>query len=386
MDVTLFGPNSPGNLIRISAPWPDWAFIPGPIPKNWQPTPELVPLLVDARQCLARLDGAARYLPANTYLLRPLQQREALRSSALEGTYATAEQLLLYGLEPKEPTSSSDPANAWREVFNYDSALQRAEQLLRHVPIASRVMKELHSRLLEGVRGADRTPGVFRRRQVHIGSDRRFVPAPHDQVEDCIAKLERYINEPDNTDPLVRTFMAHYQFEAIHPFLDGNGRVGRLLLAVMIHRACSLQAPWLYLSPYFDKHKDEYIDRLFQVSTKGDWNSWIALCLRGTIEESRNALMRIDNLIKLKDKYEKQLAKARSSARLQQMVVHLLSSPVTTISALARQFDITFPTAQADVRRLMKLRILKQMVPRSKPMSFIAHEFFKAAYLEELSF
>jgi cell filamentation protein, protein adenylyltransferase len=383
VDFTLFGPNSPGNLIRISAPGPDWAFIPGPLPKNWRPTPELVPLLVDARQCLARLDGAARYLPANTYLLRPLQQREALRSSALEGTFATAEQLLLYGLEPKNPTSSSDPANAWREVFNYDSALQRAEELLRHLPIASRVMRELHLRLLDGVRGADRTPGVFRKRQVHIGSDRRFVPPPHDHVENCIAELERYINEPDSTDPLVRAFMAHYQFEAIHPFLDGNGRVGRLLLAVMIHRACSLQAPWLYLSPYFDKHKDEYIDRLFKVSTLGDWNSWIALCLRGTIEESRSALMRIDSLIRLKDKYEKQLAKARSSARLQQIVVHLVSSPVTTISALAKQFDITFPTAQADVRRLLKLRILKQMPARTKPMSFIAHEFFKASYVEE---
>jgi Fic family protein len=243
--------------------------------------------------------------------------------------------------------------------------------------------RELHLRLLDGVRGADRTPGAFRKRRVHIGSDRRFVPPPHDHAENCIAELERYINEPDNTDPLVRAFMAHYQFEAIHPFLDGNGRVGRLLLAVMIHKACSLQAPWLYLSPYFDKHKDEYIDRLFKVSTLGDWNSWIALCLRGTIEESRSALMRIDSLIKLKDKYEKQLAKARSSARLQQIVVHLLSSPVTTISALARQFDITFPTAQADVRRLLKLRILKQMPARTKPMSFIAHEFFKASYVEE---
>jgi Fic family protein len=383
VDNSLFGPSSPGKLVRISVPDPDWAFIPGPLPNNWQPTPELVPLLVDARQCLARLDGAARYLPANTYLLRPLQKREALRSSALEGTYASAEQLLLYGLEPKEPTSSTDPANAWREVFNYDKALQRAEQLLHRLPIAGRVMKELHSTLLAGVRGADRTPGIYRKRQVHIGSDRRFVPPPHDQVENCIAELERYINEPDSTDPLVRAFMAHYQFEAIHPFLDGNGRVGRLLLALMIHKACALQAPWLYLSPYFDKHKDEYIDRLFQISTRGDWNSWITLCLRATIEESRNTLVRIDKLIGLKTKYEQQLAKARSSARLQQMVVHLLSSPVTTISAVAKQFDVSFPTAQADIRRLVKLRILNEMTPRTKPMYFVAHEFFAAAYMEE---
>jgi Fic family protein len=383
VDRSLFGKDPPGELVRISTPEPDWAFVPGPLPRDWAAPPELVPLLVDARQCLARLDGAARYLPANTYLLRPLQQREALRSSALEGTYATAEQLLLYGLEPKEPTSSADPANSWREVFNYDSALQRAEELLQRFPIAGRVMRDLHLTLLTGVRGADRTPGEYRRRQVHIGSDRRFVPPPHDRVAGCIAELEKYINEPDATDPLVRAFLAHYQFEAIHPFLDGNGRVGRLLLAVMIHKACSLQAPWLYLSPYFDKHKDEYIDRLFQISTRGDWNSWITLCLRATIEESRNALSRIDKLIELKAKYEKQLAKAHSSARLQQIVVHLMSSPLTTIPALAKQFGVTFPTAQADVTRLIKLKILNPATTKSKPRYFVAHEFFAASYFED---
>lgn len=383
MDPSLSGPRSPGELVRISAPDQDWAFVPAPLPQNWKPPAELVPLLVDARQCLARLDGAARYLPGNTYLLRPLQQREALRSSALEGTYATAEQLLLYGLEPKEPTSSSDPANAWREVFNYDSALQRAQELLQRLPIAGRVMRELHSTLLNGVRGSDRTPGIFRKRQVAIGSDRRFVPPPHDRVGDCIAELERYINEPDETDPLVRAFLAHYQFEAIHPFLDGNGRVGRLLLAIMIHKACGLQAPWLYLSPYFDKHKDEYIDGLFHTSTRADWNSWVTLCLRATIEESKNALSRIDKLLELKSKYEKLLAKARASLRLQQIVVHLMSSPVTTIPALARQFDVTFPTAQADVRKLVKLKVVKEMSgPRTKPMNFWAPEFFSAAYAE----
>jgi len=383
MDSSLFRQHSPGQLVRISGPDPDWAFIPAPLPENWRPPAELVSLLVDARQCLARLDGAARYLPGNTYLLRPLQQREALRSSALEGTYATAEQLLLYGLEPKDPTSSSDPANAWREVFNYDSALQRAQDLLQRVPIASRVMRELHSTLLDGVRGSDRTPGIFRKRQVAIGSDRRFVPPPHDKVENCIAELERYINEPDETDPLVRAFLAHYQFEAIHPFLDGNGRVGRLLLAIMVHKACGLQAPWLYLSPYFDSHKDEYIDGLFHISTRADWNSWVAFCLRATIEESKNALSRIDKLLELKTKYEKRLAKARSSLRLQQIVMRLMSSPVTTIPALARQFEVTFPTAQADVRKLVKLKILREMSsPRSKPMNFWAPEFFSAAYSE----
>ena len=323
-------------------------------------------------------------MPAHTILLRPLQRREALRSSALEGIFATAEELLAYGLEPKQPTSAQDPTNAWREVFNYDAALQQGQKLLMEVPLSSRVIRELHKTLLDGVRGADRTPGDFRRRQVHIGSDRRFVPPPPDRVEDLIADLERYMNEPVDTDCLVQSFLAHYQFETIHPFLDGNGRIGRLLLWLMVHKKCGLQSPWLYLSPYFDSHKDEYLDTLFSVSTQGDWGGWVALCLRATIEEANNALQRIDKLIELKGKYEARPAREpRLPARLQQIVVSLLSSPLTTIPALARQFGVTFPTAQQDVRKLMELGILTESKRQSKPQYYISVEFFQAAYAED---
>ncbi len=133
--------------------------------------------------------------------------------------------------------------------------------------------------LLDHVRGSDRTPGTFRTRQVHVGSDRGLVPAPPDRVADLIAELERYMNERLTTDCLVQAFLAHYQFETIHPFLDGNGRVGRLLLSLMVHIKCGLRSPWLYLSPYFERYKDEYIDRLFAVSTGGDFGGWVAFCL-----------------------------------------------------------------------------------------------------------
>jgi Fic family protein len=384
MDRALFREHAPGTLVPIATPQPDWAFVPQPLPRDWTVPATLVSLLVDARQSLARLDGAGRYMPAHTILLRPLQRREALRSSALEGIFATAEELLAYGLEPKQPTSAQDPTNAWREVFNYDAALQQGQKLLMEVPLSSRVIRELHKTLLDGVRGADRTPGDFRRRQVHIGSDRRFVPPPPDRVEDLIADLERYMNEPVDTDCLVQSFLAHYQFETIHPFLDGNGRIGRLLLSLMVHKKCGLQSPWLYLSPYFDRHKDEYLDTLFSVSTQGDWGGWVALCLRATIEEANNALQRIDKLIQLKGKYEARLAREpRLPARLQQIVVSLLSSPLTTIPALTRQFGVTFPTAQQDVRKLMELGILTESKRQSKPQYYISVEFFQAAYAED---
>lgn len=384
MEKSLFLPTAPGTLVPIAAPEPDWAFLPATLPRNWHLPPELVDLLVDARQSLARLDGAGRYLPSNTFLLRPLQQREALRSSALEGTFATAEELLAYGLEPKDPTSSKDPVNSWKEVFNYDAALQQAQKLLTDLPLSSRVIRALHATLLNGVRGTDRTPGIYRNRQVHIGSERRFVPPPPDKVENLIADLERYMNEDHEIDCLIQAFLAHYQFETIHPFLDGNGRVGRLLLSLMIFKKCSLQSPWLYLSPYFDKHKDEYINRLFSVSTQGDWTSWVRLCLRATISEATNALARIDRLIKLKAQYEEKLAQQpRSTVRLQQIVVSLLSSPLTTIPALARQFNVSFPTAQQDVRKLMALQILQESPRGNKPQYYISREFFAAAYDED---
>jgi Fic family protein len=383
MDAERFGPSFPGSLVPISGAHPDWAFVPHPIPRKWDLPSNLVPLLVDARQALARLDGAGRYLPGNSILLRPLQQREALTSSALEGTFATAEELLAYGLEPKNPTSTSDPTNSWREVFNCDEALQRGLKMLTKLPLSSRVIRELHEKLLERVRGTDRTPGVFRTKQIHIGSDRRFVPPPPDKLNGLITDLENYMNEAVETDCLIQSFIAHYQFETIHPFLDGNGRVGRLLLSLMIFKKCDLQAPWLYLSPFFDKHKDEYIDCLFKVSTHGDWAAWITLCLRATVAEATNALARIDKLLALKKKYEEILAKEpRSSARLQQIVWHLLGSPLTTISNLAKKCSITFPTAKKDIEKLMALGILHESARGTKPTYYIAREYFAAAYAD----
>jgi Fic family protein len=385
MDANKFSPISPGSLVKVQTPDPDWAFVPHKIPRNWALPTDLYSKLVTAREKLARLDGAGRYMPASSLLLRPLQQREAITSSRLEGTFATAEELLAYGLEPKNPTSPADPVNSWKEVFNYDKALQQGQKLLKKLPLSNRVIKELHNVLLSGVRGANANPGEFRRHQVHIGSTRRFVPTPPEQIDSLMKDVEEYMNDDTDTlDPLIRSFLAHYQFEAIHPFADGNGRVGRLLLSLMVHITCELQQPWLYLSPYFEQHKDEYIESLFNVSTKGDWRNWVNICLNATIAETQEAMEKIDQLLELKRKYEERIHESKgSNIRLMRILETLLASPMITVPSVQRSCKITFPTAQSDVEKLVAMGILVKSNLDRKPQYYIARQIFSVAYREK---
>ena len=226
---------------------------------------------MEAREAIARLDGVGRHMPNHNLLLRPLQQREALRSSSMEGTYATPEELLLYQAEPREPRSSDDRVNAWREVFNYGQALTAGKEILDEgYPLSLQLIRTLHAELLRGVRGEEKAPGEFRQRQVQVGAGGRFIPPPAHYLPECLEALEQSLAAQTGIDPLIRAFMVHYQFEAIHPFNDGNGRVGRLLLSLHIYRSMELGSPWLYLSPFFERHKDDYIDSLFRVSAHND--------------------------------------------------------------------------------------------------------------------
>jgi Fic family protein len=385
MDKSKFSSRSPGKLVKVNTPDPDWAFVPDAIPRNWPLPVDLYPKLIIARDQLARLEGAGKYMPASSLLLRPIQQREAITSSRLEGTFATAEELLAYGLEPKIPTSQTDPVNSWKEVFNYDKALQKGQERLLKLPLSNRLIKELHSVLLSNVRGSTANPGEFRKHQVHIGAARRFVPVPPETIEASMRDIEEYMNEPSDTlDPLVRAFLAHYQFESIHPFADGNGRVGRLLLSLMVSATCKLQQPWLYLSPYFEQHKDEYIDALFNVSAKGDWRSWVNICLNATIAETREAMERIDELLDLKRKYEQKIQKSKgSNVRLMEILNLIMASPMVTVPNLMNHFKVTFPTAQADVDKLITMGILEKSTRIHKPQYYIAQQIFAIAYREK---
>jgi Fic family protein len=380
MDRQRFGTAMTGRLIPVSLGSSDWAFVPNPLPRQWEIPSSLWPLLASAREELARLDGIGQALPDPQLLLRPLQQREAIRSSSLEGTHASAEELLLFELQPQEPQSTGDPVNDWREVWNYAEALRRGAELLQTLPLSLRLIREMHAVLLEGVRGRERAPGEFRRTQVHIGADKRYIPPPPNELNACLDDLERFLNDADEIDPLIRTYMAHYQFEAIHPFLDGNGRVGRALLSLTAFTWGGLSRPWLYVSPFFDRYKDDYFDALFAVSAEGDWSRWLALCLRGTIDCARDSVVRCTKLVSLRSAYH---AKAdRSSGRMHAIIETLFSNPVIRITDVAANLNITYPTAKADVDKLVDHGILKTL-DRAYPKAFFAPEVMKAAYGEE---
>lgn len=379
MDRSRFGPEATGALLPITIGGPDWAFVPSPLPRTWNVSLALWPQLARAKEQLARLDGIGRTLPDAELLLRPLQQREAIRSSSLEGTYASAEELLLFELEPVESTGGNDPSNDWREVANYAASLRHGTELLERLPLSLRVIRGMHAVLLRGGRGRDRAPGEFRRTQVHLGSDRRYVPPPVNNLETCLDDFEKFMHEADAIDPLIRTFLAHYQFEAIHPFIDGNGRVGRALLALSAFQWCQLSRPWLYLSPFFDRHKSEYIDALFAVSAEGAWEEWLDLCLRATTDCCSDAIRRCDALRRLRDDYH---ARAdRLSGRIHPLIESLFSNPILRITDAARRMDVTYPTAKSDIAKLVDLGILTEL-ERAYPKAFYARAVFDAAYSE----
>src|SRR5437773_6933285 len=204
MDRNRFTPAMPGRLVEVTISGRDWAFIPDALPAKWDISLSLWPLLASAREQLARLDGIGRTLPNAELLLRPLQSREAIRSSSLEGTYASAEELLLFELEPHASTNAPNRANDWKEVHNYAAALTHGAALLDSLPLSLRLIREMHGVLLTGVRGRDRSPGEFRGTQVHIGADRRYVPPPINEMHSCLDLFERFLNDADEIDPLIR--------------------------------------------------------------------------------------------------------------------------------------------------------------------------------------
>jgi cell filamentation protein, protein adenylyltransferase len=375
MDISTFGIKSPGELVAIGGG--DHAFVPAPLPPSWEFPVTLWPMLARAKEQVALLEGVGRTLPNPGLLLQPLASREAIQSSRLEGTYASPRELLLFELEPREAKPGEEQVNDWREVLNNRRALEYA--ISSRLPVCLRLVREMHRILLSGVRGKERAPGEFRRVQVAIGANQRFVPPPPDRLRDCLDALEKSFHASSSHDPLIDCFLCHYQFETIHPFMDGNGRVGRLLLAVMLQERCSLTKPWLYLSEFFEKHRDEYCQRLFQVSAEGDWEHWLDFCLRGTIAQATATVKRCERLRQTREKCMQQLARAGGSVRLNQIVEGLFHSPYVRVTDVAKQLHVTYPTAKADIDRLVKARILKPLKNTSQK-TYYAPLVYDAAY------
>ncbi len=382
MDKERFTPLATGEVRRFHNELtnkPDWQFIPAELPIAWEFSTRLWPLLVEAKEALGTLNGIGRTLPDPELLIRPQQTREAIQSSKIEGTVVTPQQLLLYELDPREPASAEGRLADWREVFNYTSAMRRGCEMLKELPTCNRIIKAMHLELMRGVRGERKLPGQFRPMQVQIGSSGRYVPPPASEIDRLMGNLEAYLNLDEYPyDPLVMCFITHYQFEAIHPFADGNGRVGRCLLALLIYLKLGHHLPWLYLSPYFEQYDDEYASNLFRISTHGDWERWVEFCLNGTIRQARDSISRCERLNSLLTDYYRRIT--ASSPRTETIVRQLFKNPIVNIPEVRRICgNISHNTAQRDIDRLVGDGILSPLGTR-RPRSYFSREIWEIAY------
>ncbi|MEN8163883.1 MAG: Fic/DOC family N-terminal domain-containing protein [Acidobacteriota bacterium] len=381
MDASKFTNERTGSLVSISSHSSGFAFIPNPLPPDWEFSNDLWPMVAEARQILGELDGIGRTVPTPDLLLQPLQKREALTSSSLEGTYATPEQMFLFEFQQQKPRATADAKDPTLEVVNYSEALRNGYLYLKEKPLSLDLVCKLHQWLMGGVHGEEQTAGKFRTGQVQIGSEARFVPPPVEDMMPCLENFEQRLQVQDDAfDSLVRCYLMHYQFEAIHPFRDGNGRVGRLLLALMTGHWCGMSMPWLYMSAFFEKHKDEYVGFLFNVSARGEWTEWIRFCLRGTISQAKDAIRRCDLLNSLKELMHKKAD--GGSGRLHRIVDGLFAYPLTTIPMIAKAFEIGYPTAKSDIEQLIKMGILDHLGDSHHPKVFFATGIAEIAYMD----
>jgi Fic family protein len=356
-----------------------WAFVPPPLTGDLELTAELVQALSEADRAVGELSGVGAWLPDASILIAPFLRREAVLSSRIEGTEATVTDLVLF--EAQAPTASR--AGDVREVHNYVTALQLATDPARRLPLSLRLIRDMHRTLMADVRGDHATPGDFRRSQSWIGPpgcllvDATYVPPPVDQMTACLHDLETYLHSAVPLPPLARTAAAHYQFEAIHPFLDGNGRVGRLLVSLLLQEWGLLSKPLLYPSAYFEARRDEYYERLLAVSTRGDWAGWLRFFFEGITVGSRDVIERARRLIELREDYHQRLQVTRASALLLKLVDHLFERPAIRIGMAQEHLGVTFRAASQNVRKLVDAGILHEATGRDRNRVFVAREILE---------
>ena len=336
----------------------------------------LVNLLSKADITLGKLSGAGQLLPNPRLLIRPFIRREAVTSSRIENTQSGLDDLFLFEADQTEPALASDI----KEVLNYVRAMEYGIKGLEDLPISSRLICEIHGILMEGVRGEHATPGFMRTSQNWIGSpgctltDATYIPPPVPEMQQCFSDLEKYIHSDPQEPPLIQCALVHYQFEAIHPFIDGNGRIGRLLITFMLLKKNLLSQPLLYLSDFFERYRDEYYRSLLNVSQKGDWRAWLTFFLNGVYQQSEDALLTVQKLLALQSEY-RALATGRKVPKVvNRLIDYLFASPAISISELSKAWRIPFPTVQRGVNYLIEKGKLIEITGRERNRLFVAHE------------
>ncbi|HPH97268.1 MAG TPA: Fic family protein [Anaerolineaceae bacterium] len=364
-----------------------WTFIPAPLPPNLVWSLPLVSAMSDAERDLSHLAALAGVFPYPRLLIQPFMHTEAVLSSRIEGTRASLEDLYNYEAAQLSFFEQSDDV---REVHNYVSALDFGLERLKTLPVSLRLIRELHEKLTENVRGGTLTPGEFRRSQNWIGaagstlSNATYVPPPVDEMHMALDALEKFMHASTGIPALVRAGMIHYQFEAIHPFLDGNGRVGRLLIVLLLCEWGLLPQPLLNLSIYIERYRQEYYDHLLSVSQRGEWEAWLRFFLRGVSEQARDSLVRMERLRGIRVKYQPVVDADRNSDRMAAIVDFLFSRPILSIRQAADGLDIPFKAAQDYIEKLEQAGILREITGYARNRIYRSDEILKAVEGGEL--
>jgi Fic family protein len=349
------------------------AYVPNPLPPNLELTPTLLRSLSDADRLIGQLAGEGRRLQNPHLLMRPFMKQEAVLSSRIEGTQATLGEILAADAGAAVHRSPDD----LKEVGNYVTALEYGIERLSKLPLSLRLVTELHEQLMQGVRGEYATPGEFRRSQNWIGpsgctlQNASYVPPPVEKLMPCLSEWESFLHDR-SLPPLIQAAMMHSQFEAIHPFLDGNGRVGRLLITLFLIERDILPTPLLYLSAFFEATRSEYYDRLSSVTGQAAWSEWIEYFLNGVARMSEDSLKRAERINSLMGNW-RQVAAGRSTPPLD--ILNLLEeNPYCTVNQVSKKLGVAFSTAQRGIDKLVSLAILKQIDSARRNRVYCAQE------------
>jgi Fic family protein len=385
MRATEFDMSAPGRLVPIpEGSAGTLAYVPATLPRQLSLSAATITLLGRAENALGRLQGSVGRM-VNPYLIaRPLLRREAILSSRMEGTKTTAAKLVT--LEAQQ----GNPDAATQEVANCITAMNHGLTLLDTMPLCLRLIRELHEKLLTGVRGAEETPGEFRRIQNFIGhgaiDSARFVPPPPAELGQLLRDLELFLNEPDepaSTPLLVRLALSHYQFETIHPFRDGNGRVGRLLIPLALQAHERLDSPVLYLSGFFEQHRRRYVDLMLAVSQRGDFESWIQFFLEAVQSSALDSVEQSNRLLEMRGRYHALLHHARSSALTLKLVDNLFELPLVTAAIVGQLLEVSPSTAIKHIQNLVGAQILVEVTGRRRDRQYVAPELLSILGADE---
>ena len=376
MDTALFKNSPSGQLVRATGGY--WAFVPNALPPAIEWDTELVSQMSRADLAVGILSGLGESLPNPHLLIHPFIRREAVLSSRIEGTQSSLSDLLLF-----EATQVEKQRDV-KEVQNYVRAMEYGLRRLDELPLSLRFIRELHRILMEGVRGEHASPGEFRRSQNWIGAagasldEATFIPPPVAEMQECLNQLEKFLHSDTRLPPIIQAAMVHYQFETIHPFLDGNGRIGRLLVTLLLCQKNVLSRPLLYLSAFFEKHRPEYYELLLNVSQSGQWRKWIEFFLQAVTEQSDDAVSRSRHLLELLHDYSQLVREKRLPPTAGQLVDIIFMKPVLNAKTAQELLKVSYPSAQYALASLENAGILTEITGRKRAKAYAAKEILEA--------